>query len=99
MIQIRTVFVILLTGSLMFSSCKKDTIVTGFFDEDVLSIATFLENNKEEYSKYWEIIQTTGLYHTMNAYNPNGDGFTLFLPTDDACPIGTGRFGRRRYHS
>jgi uncharacterized surface protein with fasciclin (FAS1) repeats len=84
MIQIRTVFVILLTGSLMFSSCKKDTIVTGFFDENVLSIATFLENNKEEYSKYWDIIQTTGLYHTLNAYNPNGDGFTLFLPTDDA---------------
>lgn len=84
MIQIRTVFAILLAGSLLFSSCKKDTIQTGFFDENVLSIATFLEKNQEEYSKYWEIIQTTGLFHTLNAYNPNGDGFTLFLPSDDA---------------
>jgi len=84
MIQIRTVFVILLTGSILLFSCKKDTIETGFFDENVLSIATFLENNQEEYARYWEIIQTTGLFHTLNAYNPNGDGFTLFLPTDDA---------------
>ena len=35
MIQIRTVFAILLTGSILFSSCKKDRIETGFFDENV----------------------------------------------------------------
>ena len=57
---------------------------TGFFDENVLSLATFLEKNQEEYSNFWELVQVTGLYHTLNAYNPHGDGFTLFLPTDEA---------------
>ena len=56
----------------------------GFFDENVLSVSTFLEKNKEKYSKYWQIVENTDLYATLNAYNPFGDGYTLFLPTDAA---------------
>lgn len=74
----------LISVILLLTSCKKSMNETGFFDENVLSIATFLENNQVEYSKYWELIQAMGLYHTLNAYNPHGDGFTLFLPTDEA---------------
>ncbi|MCP4312465.1 MAG: fasciclin domain-containing protein [Bacteroidetes bacterium] len=82
--QTRTVFIILFTGTFLFTSCKKEMKETGFFDENVLSISTFLEHNKEEYSKFWEVIQNAGLYHTLNAFNPHGDGFTLFLPSDEA---------------
>jgi len=82
--QIRTVSVILITGIFLLTSCKREMKETGFFDENVLSIATFLEQNQEEYSKFWEVVQKTGLYPTLNAYNPHGDGFTLFLPSDEA---------------
>jgi len=82
--QIRNIAVFLTAGFLLLSSCKKTMNETGFFDENVLSISTFLEANKEEYSKYWQILETTGLYHTLNAFNPHGDGYTLFLPTDEA---------------
>ena len=81
---IRTVSILLFAGTLITISCSKNTLETGFFDEDVLSISAFLEKNKQEYSRFWEVLQFSDLYHTLNAYNPNGEGFTLFLPTDDA---------------
>ena len=81
---IKALSILLAAGAVFIVSCKKSTLETGFFDEDVLSIATFLENHQDEYSRYWQVMQASGLYHTLNAYNPHGDGFTLFLPTDDA---------------
>ena len=82
--QIRNIAVFLFAGLVLLSSCRKNMNESGFFDENVFSISTFLEANKEEYSSYWKILETTGLFHTLNAFNPHGDGFTLFLPTDDA---------------
>ena len=76
--------ILLVAGCVGIAACSKSMEETGFFDENVVSISTFLENNDEEYSKYWEIVQTTGLYHTLNAFNPLGAGYTLFLPTDAA---------------
>ena len=87
MILTRNISLLLVAGFFLFtsSSCKKVPLAdVGFFDENILSISTFLEKNKEEYSKYWQILQTTDLYPTLNAYNPLGDGYTLFLPTDAA---------------
>lgn len=81
---IRTVSFILFAGIFLLGSCNKETTESGFFDENVLSISTFLEQNKEEFSRFWEILQKTELFPTLNAFNPHGDGFTLFLPTDDA---------------
>lgn len=74
----------LLAGILIVTSCKKESLETGFFDESVLSISTYLEQNKENYSKFWQILESTDLYHTLNAYNPLGEGYTLFLPSDEA---------------
>ena len=84
MTRIKTVSILLISGIFLLTSCKKTMNETGFFDENVLSLATFIEKNQEEYSRFWELVQATGLYHTLNAYNPHGDGFTLFLPTDEA---------------
>ena len=74
------------TGSLilLLSSCQKNQMETGFFDEDILSISTFLDANSENFSKFLKIVQQTDLYSTLNAINPNGIGYTLFLPTDEA---------------
>lgn len=84
MTLIKAVLVFVSAGTIFFSSCTKNTNDTGFFDENVLSISTFLEANQEEYSRYWQVLESTGLFPTLNAYNPHGDGFTLFLPTDEA---------------
>ncbi len=87
MILTRNILLLLVAGFLLFtsSSCKEEKIADiGFFDENVLSVSTFLEKNKEEYSKYWQIVEKTDLFATLNAYNPFGDGYTLFLPTDAA---------------
>jgi len=80
----KVAFILLIVGISALTSCDKSPAQTGFFDENTLSIAAFLEENKEEYSRFWELVQATGLYHTLNAYNPLGNGFTLFLPTDEA---------------
>ncbi len=74
----------LLLGIQLFISCSKTSEDVGFFDESILSISTFLEQNNEDFSRYWQVLQSTGLYHTLNAFNPLGDGYTLFLPTDEA---------------
>ena len=65
-------------------SCEKNVDTTGFFTPEMFSIATFLEENSEEYSMYYQLMQHTNLYYTLNAYNPHGSGYTLFLPSDEA---------------
>lgn len=82
--QNRLMYIILYAGIILFTACEVEKKESGFFDEDVRSIATFIEANKEEYSRYWQILETTGLYPTLNAYNPHGDDYTLFLPTNEA---------------
>ena len=62
----------LLAGILIVTSCKKESLETGFFDESILSISTYLDNNKDDYDKFWQIVQSTELYYTLNAYNPLG---------------------------
>lgn len=55
-----------------------------FSDEETLTLATFIEENKENHGLFWKIIESGDLIHTMSCYNPHGNGYTLFLPTDDA---------------
>jgi uncharacterized surface protein with fasciclin (FAS1) repeats len=55
-----------------------------FFEEDLVEIADYIINNKESYSKFHEIMIRGDLKDPLSAYNPFGNGFTLFLPTDEA---------------
>lgn len=65
------------------SAC--DTTVPGsFIGEDAVSITQFLEANQDTYSIFWEFLLNTNLENTLNAYNPNGNGYTLFLPSNEA---------------
>ncbi len=69
--------------ALLTSSC--DTTIPGsFIGEDVITISGFLEENQETYSMFWEFLLRTDLKNTLNAYNPNGNGYTLFLPSNQA---------------
>ena len=68
----------------IFYSCVPEIDDQGFYDEDVLSITEYLEMNKDTFSVFYNLVIEAGIYDALNAYNPAGNGFTLFLPTDDA---------------
>lgn len=69
--------------ALITPSC--DTTVPGsFIGEDAITISRFLEENQDTYSIFWEFLIATNLKNTLNAYNPNGNGYTLFLPSNQA---------------
>ncbi len=69
----------------LLSGCEnEDDTIVGFSDENTYSLSTYVEQNKETYAKFWQILEKTNLYAALNAYNPDGNGFTLFLPNDAA---------------
>src|SRR6056297_2825040 len=68
----------------IFYSCVPEIDDQEFYDEDVLSITEHLEKNKDTFSIFYNLVIEAGIYDALNAYNPTGNGFTLFLPTDDA---------------
>lgn len=65
-------------------SCQKEPDDPEFVEEEMISIAGFLEKNKENYSKFYRLATEADMMIPLSAFNPFGDGFTLFLPTDDA---------------
>jgi len=69
--------------SLMLFSCDR-TNNQSFFQEDLVEIADYIIKNKETYSRFYDIMTSGELTDPLNAYNPFGIGFTLFLPTDEA---------------
>jgi len=64
------------------TSCEKDQAHES--DWFTYSISGYLEANKEEYSKFYMLLNDGNLANTLYAYNPYGEGYTLFLPTDAA---------------
>jgi len=71
-------------GLLMLASCFPEMADTGFIDEEEYSISEFLDQNQDQFSRFRELVIVTQKHSTLNAYNPWGDGFTLFLPEDRA---------------
>ncbi len=55
-----------------------------FVDEDIFLIADYIEDHQDTYSKFYRVMIEGDLIDPLSAYNPFGNGFTLFLPTDEA---------------
>jgi uncharacterized surface protein with fasciclin (FAS1) repeats len=69
--------------SLVIHSCEP--VVHGTrWDEDILTIVEYIETNPDEYSKFYKLLDVGNLLGTIGAYNPHSDGYTLFLPTNEA---------------
>lgn len=66
------------------TSCKTDTNEFSWFDESSSTISQYLEKHKNEYSKFYRLLDKGKMLNTLYAYNPYGNGYTLFLPTDQA---------------
>ncbi len=69
---------------LIIFSCKRDPIEANFEDVEKSSIYDYLLENKEKYSSFISILEAGQLDKTLSAYNPDGTGYTLFLPDNAA---------------
>lgn len=78
-------FIIIVCAILtMAVSCDPDTLEIEFEDVEKISIYDYINQNKDQFSSFLAILERSGLDKTLSAYNPNGDGYTLFLPTNEA---------------
>lgn len=70
--------------SAVTTSCESDSNTPDWVDDGHSSISQYLEKNKTEYSKFYTLLVDGNMLSTLYAYNPYGDDYTLFLPTDEA---------------
>ena len=68
----------------LITGCQSDPPGTQQYNENILTIGEYLEINREQYSEFYRILDKGKLLITLCGYNPHGDGYTLFLPTDEA---------------
>jgi uncharacterized surface protein with fasciclin (FAS1) repeats len=82
----KKIFYILNLVAVVFAinSCKEPDRVAGFEDAEQFSIYDYIVENKEQYSDFLSILEAGGIDKTLSAYNPNGNGYTLFLPSNAA---------------
>lgn len=70
---------------LVVTSCEKDQHSASSWGKgNPLTISQYLNKNQHDYSKSYRLLVAGKMLNTLYAYNPNGDGYTLFLPTDEA---------------
>lgn len=79
----KLLFVVLMPTAIL-TSCKSDPALSNWVGDDSQTISQYLEKNKTEYSKFYTLLVDGNMLSTLYAYNPYGDDYTLFLPTDDA---------------
>ncbi|HKK81433.1 MAG TPA: hypothetical protein VJ909_04250, partial [Prolixibacteraceae bacterium] len=68
----------------VFHSCNEKETIAGFEDASQYSIYDYMVENEEFFSDFLSILEAGGIDKTLSAYNPNGNGYTLFLPGNEA---------------
>ena len=51
-----------------------------FEDQEQMTIYDYIVAHEDIYSDFLRILEKGGIDKTLSAYNPNGVGYTLFLP-------------------
>ncbi len=69
---------------IIITSCVSDPHESNWVDENSMSISQYIELNQKEYSKFHKLMTESKMLNTLYAYNPYGNDYTLFLPTDEA---------------
>lgn len=83
MLRLVTGLSLMVLAMLLIQTCEE--VSTKFETEDnYIPITTYLSDNQEEFSYYIQVMEAAGLTDALSAYNPNGEDYTLFLPTDIA---------------
>jgi uncharacterized surface protein with fasciclin (FAS1) repeats len=68
----------------VMTSCESDQHESKWLGEDTFTIGQYLETNQKEYSKFYRLLVKGRMLSPLKAYNPHGEGYTLFLPNDSA---------------
>lgn len=88
--KINLIFGLVVVILMNYSCTPKEPPVPGFKDMIHFTIYDFVKDSSivddptHNYSSFLEILQKGGIDKTLSAYNPNGDNYTLFLPSNDA---------------
>jgi uncharacterized surface protein with fasciclin (FAS1) repeats len=67
-----------------FSCVEEKEYDINFKDIEKFSILDYIEQRPDSFSMFQQILEKSNLSKTLSAYNPNGDGYTLFLPHNGA---------------
>jgi uncharacterized surface protein with fasciclin (FAS1) repeats len=70
-----------------FSCTDEPPTIVSFKDTFQLTIYDYLEENRETYSDFISILESGGIYKTLSAKNPYAEGYTLFLPDNEAVEV------------
>jgi len=69
-------------------ACEPKYTITPFYEGIIKgsseSISEFIEADEVDFNRFRELLEKGNLNSTLKAYNPHGDNYTLFLPTDEA---------------
>jgi len=82
--RIQLVFSLLITIIGTFSCTKPPEVKPGFEDQEQMTIYDYIVANDSIYSSFMSILKAGGIDKTLSAYNPDGLGYTLFLPDNNA---------------
>jgi uncharacterized surface protein with fasciclin (FAS1) repeats len=78
----------LLLFTFSFISCEKEfkaePFYKGIYEGINQSITEFIQAREDSFSRFESALQTGELEKTLTAYNPKGNDYTLFLPTNEA---------------
>ncbi len=74
---------LILSSVILLNSCENEMDKSFVLDTE-LSIRDYIKQNEDKFSVFSRILDESGLSPAYNAYNPTGNKYTLFLPTDDA---------------
>lgn len=77
-------FFIALACVLLLNGCKPAEVDIVFKDQKNLTIFDYLKENEANFSSFTQIATKGDLINTLSSYNPYGDGYTLFLPDNEA---------------
>lgn len=67
-----------------FISCEEQNIEAGFEEMKQMTIYDYLIENKDSFSSFLEMLEVAGFDKTLSAYNPENEGYTLFLPNNQS---------------
>jgi len=74
-------FLAILAG---YRACDPQSVEAGFEDLLEQSIYDYIVENDSAYSSFLSILEAAGIDKTLSAYNPDGIGYTCFLPDNAA---------------
>jgi uncharacterized surface protein with fasciclin (FAS1) repeats len=80
----KTVYIISFFLALIIISCQPEPLAPNFEDVEDRTAYDYMMENEEEFSSFIAILEKGGIAKTMSAYNPDGIGYTLFLPDNNA---------------